>query len=169
MNLPDIRMLLDFHYWARTRVLDAADALTAEQWTRDLGSSFPSVRDTAVHLYSAEWAWLQRLHGTSPTAMLPPESYPDVPTLRSEWVEHEAKLRAFVEAGGEDALQRVVEYRMLNGKESRSRGWQIFHHITNHATYHRGQMTTMFRQLGVRPAKSMDLIGYYRERFPESP
>ncbi len=43
-------------------------ALTPEQFTRDLGSSFKSVRDTLAHLYSAEWAWYQRWHGTSPTA-----------------------------------------------------------------------------------------------------
>jgi uncharacterized damage-inducible protein DinB len=37
-------------------------------------------------------------------------------------------------------------------------------HVVNHGSYHRGQLTTMFRQLGATPAKSMDLIGYYREQ-----
>jgi uncharacterized damage-inducible protein DinB len=39
-------------------------------------------------------------------------------------------------------------------------------HVVNHGSYHRGQLTTMFRQLGVEPARSMDLIRYYRERQP---
>jgi uncharacterized damage-inducible protein DinB len=34
----------------------------------------------------------------------------------------------------------------------------------NHGSYHRGQVTTMLRQMGVQPAKSMDLIAFYRER-----
>jgi uncharacterized damage-inducible protein DinB len=34
----------------------------------------------------------------------------------------------------------------------------------NHASYHRGQVTTMLRQLGARPPRSMDLITFYRER-----
>jgi uncharacterized damage-inducible protein DinB len=34
----------------------------------------------------------------------------------------------------------------------------------NHASYHRGQVTTMLRQLGAAPAKPMDMIAYYRTR-----
>jgi uncharacterized damage-inducible protein DinB len=33
----------------------------------------------------------------------------------------------------------------------------------NHATYHRGQVTTMLRQLGAAPPKTMDLIQFWRE------
>jgi len=163
MNLADIRTLLDFHYWARTRALDAADRLTAEQWTRDLGSSFRSVRDTCAHTFSAEVNWLLRLNGISPTGMLPFDRYPEVATLRHEWTEHEAKMRAFVEAAGDAGLGRIVDYRLFSGEPSRSRCWQILQHVVNHATYHRGQVTTMLRQLGVQPAASMDLIRYYRK------
>jgi len=98
MNLQDLRTLLDYHYWARDRVLEAAEALSPEQFTRDMGSSFRSVRDTLVHLYSAEWAWYSRWQGTSPTVMLSTTDFPDVPTLRAAWRDHELKMRAFVAA-----------------------------------------------------------------------
>jgi hypothetical protein len=35
---------------------------------------------------------------------------------------------------------------------------------SNHGTYHRGQITTMLRQLDAVPSKSMDLIAFHRER-----
>jgi len=54
MTLADLKTLIDFHYWARDRVLDAAELLTPEQFTRDMGGSFKSIRDTLAHLYSAE-------------------------------------------------------------------------------------------------------------------
>ena len=76
MDLRDLQTLLDYHYWARDRVLDAAEKLTPEQFTRDLGSSFKSVRDTLVHTYAAEWAWHSRWHGVSPTSLLPPDRLP---------------------------------------------------------------------------------------------
>jgi uncharacterized damage-inducible protein DinB len=60
MTSQDLKPLLDYHYWARDRVLAALEPLTSEQYTRDLGSSFRSVRDTVVHIYSADWIWLQR-------------------------------------------------------------------------------------------------------------
>jgi uncharacterized damage-inducible protein DinB len=40
----------------------------------------------------------------------------------------------------------------------------MLQHLVNHGSYHRGQVTTMLRQIGVQPAKSMDLIAFYRER-----
>ena len=43
MTHADLALLLDFHYWARDRVLTAVAPLTPEQYTRDLGSSFASV------------------------------------------------------------------------------------------------------------------------------
>jgi uncharacterized damage-inducible protein DinB len=164
MTLEDLRTLLDFHYWALGRVLDAAARLTPEQFTRDMGSSFKSVRDTLAHLYSAEWAWYQRWHGTSPTAALPFDQFPDITSLRETWTAHESKMRAFLDSLPAADIDRVIEYRALSGAAGSSPIWQMVQHVVNHGSYHRGQLTTMFRQLGAEPAKSMDLIGYYREQ-----
>jgi uncharacterized damage-inducible protein DinB len=164
MNLQDLRTLVEYHYWARDRLLEAVSRLTPEQFTRDLGSSFKSVRDTVAHLYSAEWAWYSRWQGESPTSMLPFEKFPDVPTIRAAWTELEANVRAFVERQGEAGITRVFEYKTLNGQPGSSPFWQMLQHVVNHASYHRGQVTTMLRQLGAEPPKSMDLIAYYRTR-----
>ena len=40
---------------------------------------------------------------------------------------------------------------------------QMLQHVVNHGSYHRGQVTTMLRQLGMPPARQMDLITFYRE------
>ena len=42
--------------------------------------------------------------------------------------------------------------------------WQMAQHVVNHASYHRGQVVTMLRQLGVPPPKSLDMIAFYRTR-----
>ena len=164
MTLSDLRTLLDYHYWARDRVLDAAALLASEQFTRDLGSSFKSVRDTLAHVYSAEWAWYSRWQGTSPTAMLPLDQFPDVASIRKAWTNHEAKMRAFAGGLDEAAINRVYEYKTLGGQPGSSPFWQMLQHVVNHASYHRGQVTTMLRQLGAQPGKSMDMIAYYREK-----
>ncbi len=164
MDLSDLRILLDYHYWARDRVLDAASALMPEQLSRDLGSSFKSVRETLVHIYSAEWAWYSRWQGTSPTSPLPSDQFPDVPAIRQLWIAHEAKMRAYVESLGPAGIARVIEYKTLNGQSGATPLWQMLQHVVNHASYHRGQVTTMLRQLGAQPAKSMDMIAFYRER-----
>ena len=164
MNHQELTVLLDYHYWARDRVLAAAEPLTPDQFTRDLGSSFRSIRDTLAHIYFAEWAWCSRWHGTSPTAQLPVEMFLDLAAIRSLWRDHEAKMRSFLESLGEDGINRVIEYKMLSGTPGASVFWQMLQHVVNHASYHRGQVTTMLRQLGAAPPKGMDLITFYRER-----
>jgi uncharacterized damage-inducible protein DinB len=162
VNLDDLRTMLDYHYWARDRLLAALEPLTPEQLDRDLGSSFKSIRETITHTYAAEWAWHSRWEGHSPTALLPADLFADLAALHNAWSELEAKIRAFVDALGEDGVARVFEYKLLSGQPGASPLWQMLQHVVNHASYHRGQVTTMLRQIGAAPAKPMDMIAYYR-------
>jgi uncharacterized damage-inducible protein DinB len=164
MNPENVRTLIDYHYWARDRTLEAVHRLTPEQYTRDLGNSFRSIRDTVVHIYSAEWIWLSRWQGDSPTAMLAPEKFPDLASVRTAWRDHEVKMRTFFERLDRDGIGRVIEYKTTDGKTMASVLWQMLQHVVNHASYHRGQVTTMVRQLGAAPPQSTDLITFYRER-----
>jgi uncharacterized damage-inducible protein DinB len=164
LNLADLRTLLDYHYWARDRLLDALDGLSGEEWTRELGGSFPTIRDTAGHIYSAEWAWHARWTGVSPTALLPPETFPDARELRRLWKELERRVRDLLEELGEEGTQRTMSYRLLSGAEGASVFWHMLQHVVNHASYHRGQITTLLRQVGRPGPKPTDLIAYYRSR-----
>jgi uncharacterized damage-inducible protein DinB len=164
MTANDVRLLLDYHYWARDRLLDATETLSQEQLTRDLGNSFRSVRDTLAHLHGAEWIWLSRWKGTSPTEGLPLDRFGDVAAVRAAWFELEQELRAFASSLTDSMVEEMMDYRMLNGTAGRNRLWHMMQHMVNHASYHRGQVTTMLRQLGAAPPKSTDLITFYRER-----
>jgi uncharacterized damage-inducible protein DinB len=164
MNTEYMNHLIDFHYWARDRMLAALDALSPEEYQRPLGNSFASVRDTVNHLYQAEWVWYSRWIGESPTAFPPGELTPDLHTLRDRWKELEGKLRAYLGKCGQDELDRVHQYRLLSGKEGASPLWQMVAHLVNHATYHRGQVTTMVRQLGASAPPSTDMVTFFRER-----
>lgn len=161
MDLVYVRTLFDYHYWARDRVLEAAAALDAVQYARALGGSFGSVRDTLNHMYGAEVLWLRRWQGESAPSM--PSPLPDsVPALRAAWKRQEAALRAFLQALHEPDLQRVIAYTSLAGVPGASALWEMLAHVVNHATYHRGQVTTLLRQLGAAPPASTDLIAFFR-------
>jgi uncharacterized damage-inducible protein DinB len=162
MTLQDLQTLVDYHYWARDRLLDAVATLTPEQYQRDLGSSFKSVRETMTHVYAAEWAWYERWQGRSPTALLPPDQFADLAALRHAWSELETKLRDYVAGVGDHGTAKIIEYKLLSGAAGASPLWQMLQHVVNHASYHRGQVTTMLRQMGAQPAKPMDMIAYYR-------
>ena len=162
MNHHDLELMFDYHYWARDRLFEAVAPLTPEQFTRDLGSSFGSIRDTLAHTYSAEWAWHSRWNGESPAALLPPAMFPDLAAIRAEWGAHEVRMRAFLAGLGEEGINRVFEYTLLSGQAGATVFWQMAQHVVNHASYHRGQVVTLLRQLGAAPPKSMDMIAFYR-------
>ena len=164
MNLQDLRTLLEYHYWARDRMLEALEPLTADQVNRDMGNSFKSIRDTVTHLYAAEWAWYSRWQGTSPDKLLPADMFPDLAAVRLAWTDLEAKIRAYLEELGDANVAQVIEYKLLSGQPGASPFWQMLQHVVNHASYHRGQVTTMLRQLGAQPAKPLDMIAFYRSR-----
>jgi uncharacterized damage-inducible protein DinB len=162
MTLQDLQTLVDYHYWARDRLLDAVATLTPEQYQRDLGSSFKSVRETMTHVYAAEWAWYERWQGRSPTALLPADQFPDLVSLRRAWSELETRMRDYIASLGDHGVSKIIQYKLLSGAAGASPLWQMLQHVVNHASYHRGQVTTMLRQMGAQPAKPMDMIAYYR-------
>jgi uncharacterized damage-inducible protein DinB len=164
MNLQALQTLLDYHYWARDRILDAAAQLTVDQFTTDLGNSFPSIRDTLVHLFSADRIWCARWEGQTPQAMLDPAAFPDVESIRTAWADHESKVRTHLAQLGDNGVTRTIDCRTFAGVPHSQPFWQILQHVVNHGSYHRGQVTTMLRQLGAAPPKSLDLIAFYRER-----
>jgi uncharacterized damage-inducible protein DinB len=162
MTPDEMRALYDYNAWANHRALDASAKLTTEQFTKPMGSSFGSVRDTLAHICSAEWVWLERFQGRSPASFPDTSEFVDVARLRAKWAEQETRLLAFVSKLTQGDLDRVLEYKTMNFGVYRNPLWQSMQHVVNHGTYHRGQVTTLLRQLGAQPILT-DLMHYYRE------
>ena len=163
MRRNEVEELYAYNRWANERMLNAVAALDDEAFTRDLGGSFPSVRDTLAHLISAEWIWLQRWLGTSPTRDPDGWADMDLPGLRRFYAEVAAGQRAFIESLTDADLDREISYRTLAGVAHTNRLAFLLRHVVNHSSYHRGPVTTMLRQLGATPVAT-DLILFDRER-----
>lgn len=160
--LDEILDLYAYNRWANGRTLDAAAALADEDYIRDLGSSFPSIRDTLEHILAAEWIWLSRWRGMSPTRLRSDWNPVMHRALRGRWSAFEADQGEFLARLTEERLAGTITYRQLSGEEFADPLWRLMRHVVNHSTYHRGQVTTMLRQLGARAAPT-DLVVYHRE------
>jgi uncharacterized damage-inducible protein DinB len=88
---------------------------------------------------------------------------PDLAAVRNKLEDMDAYYIDYVSKLTQQDLDRVIRYKGFTGEEFSNPLWQSLHQLTNHASYHRGQVTTMLRQLGVKPV-STDLILYYREQ-----
>jgi len=162
MDIETLRTLFEFNSWADRRTLESCALLTSEQFTRDLKSSFPSVRATLVHIFGAEWLWLERWQGRMPTALPWAPSFPDIASVSARWAEVHRTLSEFVGGVSQEDANRSFEVRTTSGGLYTQPLWQMMQHLANHGTYHRGQVATMLRQLGAKPQPT-DLILFYRE------
>lgn len=155
--------LFGYCEWANHLFLDAAAALDAEAYARDMKGSHGGIRGTLVHTYGAEWVWLERFQGRSPQALPGEEQLTDVAALRGRWSALEAERRAWLAGLAPGAGSRVVEYRNFKGDAFREALLALVQHVANHGSYHRGQLAVFLRQLGVKPPTT-DLVAFDRER-----
>ena len=86
------------------RLLEAVAALAPEQFTRPLGNSFSSIRDTIAHMCDAESIWLRRFRGDPPQGFQKPDRMTDVAAAREEWTGIEHGMRELLEALGPRVL-----------------------------------------------------------------
>lgn len=163
MKPDEMAVLYEFNAWADRRVLEAANALSKEEFVKPLGSSFSSVRDTLAHILGVEWLWLERFQGRSPSALPDIHQFAEIEPLKVRWSEFEPTLLNFARSLSQDDLDRVMEYKTMKFGVYRNPLWQSMLHLINHGSYHRGQITTMLRQLGAQPILT-DLMHFYRER-----
>jgi uncharacterized damage-inducible protein DinB len=158
MTKDDIQLLFEYDRWANNRVLDAVSTLSAEQFTRDLGGSFHSVRDTLMHIISCESGWLTCWREPSPgstfvidfwtrhSALFNPSAFPHLAAVRLKWAEVEREQVEFVNRVTTESLERMLPVRTTQISLAR-----LMQHLANHSTYHRGQVALMMRQLAVEP------------------
>ena len=163
MELNDICQLYDYNRWARRRILTVASTLASDDFIRPMGNSFSSIRDTLAHILGAEWIWLERWQGRSPRALLDAATFPTVPSLESRWETVEHDQMQFIEALTPQRLGEELAYTNQQGQRCSYLLWQQLVHVVNHSSYHRGQVTTLLRQLGAE-AVSTDFLVYFDER-----
>jgi len=158
MNREDAQLLFEYDRWANARALQAAAALNAEQFARDLGGSFRSVRDTLVHIFGGEWIWLHYWREASPSfaflaelrsrrdALFNSEAVPSFAAVQTKWTEVEKEQLEFVNGVTDESLGKLLPFRTTEVSLA-----HLMQHMANHSTYHRGQIALMMRQLGAEP------------------
>ena len=161
-TIASIRELFDYQEWAHERIFTALRQLSDEQYTRTLVSSYPTIRETMSHMMFAEWLWLERMKGQSPTAQPDWTTDPSVATLDAKGRETASERRALLDVLSDAAVNAPLDYRNMKGVSSTNLLADVLIHVVNHTTYHRGQVVTMMRQVGGVPPNT-DYIAYRRE------
>jgi uncharacterized damage-inducible protein DinB len=163
MTVKDLETMFDYGYWANRKLFEVISQLTPEQFTQSVAGSYGSVRNTMVHVLSAEWGWLDRCGGPQRGAALSAAEFPTVASLLDRWRQVEAYVREFLKTLRDEDLSRVVEFTIGAGaKQAMSLG-ELMHHAAIHGVHHRGQVALLLRSLGHVPG-NFDILLYYGRR-----
>ena len=153
--------LADYNVWANGKMCSWLDPLSDEQWKQPVVSSFKSIAETTVHTIGAEKIWQDRLNLVENPGWFMTDFKGSKKEALEEWRRSSQTFKTFVESFDESRLDETLRYkRQQDGKTYELQYYQIFVHAVNHATYHRGQLVTMLRQVGFTEVSSIDFSTY---------
>ncbi|MCI1592884.1 DinB family protein [Heyndrickxia oleronia] len=142
-----------YHVWANKVLLERIKELPNNVLYEEVSSSYPNIAQTFSHIYVVDVMWLQVLKGMDMQEAL--EASMVILEKANSY-----SLDEFVKYFEELALQYeewMTSQRDLEQKINLNNPWsgaretaysEILFHVANHGTYHRGNITTMLRQLG---------------------
>ncbi len=153
-----------YNFWANTLLTEQINKLPDEQIHKEIISSFPSVYHTVMHMTEVENVWWQRLklvEQTTPSGWFKGNSKELVKKLlqlSGQWLD-------WVSNANEANISHVFGYHNANKEFFKQPVYEVLLHLFNHQTYHRGQIVTMLRQLGVDKIAPTDFIVFSRSNL----
>ena len=152
----------EYNLWANGKLINAINELTDEQQHKKIISSFDSIYKTLFHVWRAGYMWRERFK-TGKNIGEPKDNFDNSAKNVGEALLQQDKLWIeFVNQSTDDSLKKILTYKNLHGDEFSESVYLLLHHIFNHSTYHRGQLVTMIRQVGVEKIPSTDFIAWVR-------
>jgi uncharacterized damage-inducible protein DinB len=176
MNAVELLQRLHQHRaWVNRNLLTAAATLSDEQ----LRSAFPigqgSVWKSLLHLYAAEYVWLEALLGNK--GFLVPGDLPGkipgnqqgeggitgLDDLRQKWSALEQRWIGYLAALTPTGLEEVVYRKSSSGQRFGTRRSDVLLHVCTHAHYTAAQVVNMLRHVGVAKLPDTMLISLARQ------
>jgi uncharacterized damage-inducible protein DinB len=163
MTVAELQRLYDYSYWASRKLMQVVLQLKPDQFSQDVAGSYGSIKNTLVHVVSAEWGWLDRCGGHPRGPALKAGDYPTAESLVTLWNTVEGYVREFQSTLTDDDLARVIEYTSPRGDKRSGVLGHLLQHAAIHGAHHRGQVALLLRALGYAPG-NFDLLFYDAEK-----
>jgi uncharacterized damage-inducible protein DinB len=162
VHASDIQTLYDYNCWANERILSAA-ARVSDELFASARLGYCGLRDTLVHIFSAEQRWQMRWQGGPSIPMLTSEEVPTLRALRERWEEEQRQMRAYLSTLRDAELSDTFSYHTAKRGMITSRRWHTMAHMINHGTQHRGELALLLTELGCSPG-NLDLNVFLSEQ-----
>jgi uncharacterized damage-inducible protein DinB len=169
--VPQYRALARYNARFNRQLFELASELTEDERRRDLGAFFGSLHGTLDHILLGDRIWLGRFarSGHDFPALEEADLVYEVQSmsqpvaaeferLYDERIATDQVIMAWVEDLTDEILASTFRYKNTKGVEREHPMWIAVTHLFNHQTHHRGQATTLFKQLGRDPGVTDFLV-----------
>jgi uncharacterized damage-inducible protein DinB len=164
MMKENIIKYLQYNLWANEQLANYLQNLNDSEIEQPIVSSFPSIRQTVLHINDAEILWKLRLEGGT-LSEFPSKNFKGTKhDLLKQWLETSTIFLAHIGNQEEAYFEQEHTYMTMSYGETTQTAYDMLHHCMNHSTYHRGQVTTMLRQLGYTDPPHLDFMLYLIQR-----
>jgi len=147
------QLMARYGRWKNERMFAALAALPDAERKRDRGAFFGSIHATLNHIVWADRVWIGRFTGTPyGVAAFGIDQFDDFGALARAREEADTLILDWAGRVDEHWLASTLDYRASSdGKRRLLAAWVGVAHLFNHATHHRGQVTTLMKQAGATP------------------
>ncbi len=143
-GLPDF---FKYNLWANLHLLDACAQLSDAQLDATMTGTYGSVRETLMHLFSAEEGYARSVTGTAPTPMLRElTAFPGFDELRQRATRSGEALITFAEQAGQAEVNHILH---LDGGTYDAAVIIVLIQAIDHGIDHRSQIATLLSQQGL--------------------
>jgi uncharacterized damage-inducible protein DinB len=163
MTVKDLELCFDYGYWANQKLFDVLPQLTSQQFTEPFADNHGSIRNTLVHMLSAEWGWIGRCSGKERGPALDLAYYPTAAAVIDGWKQQESRVHAFLSTLRDADLSRLIEFSLGGGPKHSMPLGELLQHAANHGVHHRGQVSLLLRLRGYSP-EDFDILFYFAEK-----
>ena len=158
-----LQQLSAYNVWANQLLLAAIELLPEEKQRQQLVSSFDSLYTTVLHMLDAESIWWQRVK-LQERIIRPSENFMgDMKELSRLLMHQSRQWNEWVMQAQEHMLQHVFKYQDSRRESFKQPISYALLQVFNHGTYHRGQLITLLRQVGVEKVPNTDFISWTRK------
>ncbi len=148
-----------YNAWANKTMAEWLSAKPTSLLEQEVISSFPSLKSTLLHIWDCQRFWLSVLQKALPPVSFRENYEGSIEDILQGIAGHSDEFAAYLNNLTETELQENCYFATpwIDGTRPR---FEFIHHCMNHSTYHRGQLVTIARNVGLNDIPMTDYAYY---------
>ncbi|WP_088043375.1 DinB family protein [Bacillus sp. EAC] len=142
--------MYDYHVWANQTLFKRLRELSDDVYNKEIKSVFPSISKVVSHMYIVDQLWFHIISGKNMTEALKVEKETGegkgIEEMDKLFYDLSQKYKEFLNQ--QEDFEKLVELDIPWEVKRETSLSEMVLHIVTHATYHRGNITSMLRQMG---------------------